>query len=209
MSRKPTRSGLFVQTVSMRDNYTSKPLKSSPMKLIFRLIWLLLTQRRRARINLLDACDTRMRVLPNDLDVLLHVNNGVYLTLADLGRVDLLLRMGLYQQTRDAGWYPVAAATSARFRRSLRLWQRFTITTRVLGWDEQSVYLEQVFHRQGELIASLLIDARFLKRGGGSVPTAEVLALADHHEPSPELPAWVEAWTAGTRTRPTVPSEDR
>ncbi|MEK8228770.1 hypothetical protein NKG05_26400 [Oerskovia sp. M15] len=34
-----------------------------------------------------------------------------------------------------------------KYRRSLQLWDRFDITTRVLGWDERVVYMEQVFTR--------------------------------------------------------------
>lgn len=64
------------------------------MKLFLRLVWLILTQRWRSRCNILEPVDTRLRVYPNDLDVLLHVNNGVYLTYADLGRTDLMLRSG-------------------------------------------------------------------------------------------------------------------
>ena len=33
-----------------------------------------------------------MRVLPNDLDLLWHMNNGRYLSLMDQGRVDLMVR---------------------------------------------------------------------------------------------------------------------
>lgn len=167
------------------------------MKLIFRLAWLMLTRSRRQRIGLFDTCETPLRVLPNDLDLLLHVNNGVYLTLADLGRIDLLLRMGVFRRMQAAGWYPVVAAASVRFRRSLKLWQRFSIRTRVAGWDEQSIYIEQQFYRQDELIASLLIDARCLSRHGGIVTPREVLEMTGHRGPSPELPEWVSIWKAG------------
>jgi len=48
---------------------------------------------------------------------------------------------------RARGWDPVVAAQTIRFRRSLTRWQRYTITTRIVGWSERSVYLEQVFAR--------------------------------------------------------------
>jgi len=115
------------------------------MKLYFRLIWLILTQSRRSRSSLLGPVDTGFRVLPNDLDALFHVNNGVYLTLMDLGRTDLLLRSNAFSKIRKKGWYPVLAAETIRFKHSLKLWQRFIIRTRVVGWDERSIYLEQQF----------------------------------------------------------------
>ncbi len=87
-----------------------------------------------------------MRVWPNDLDIFLHVNNGVYLTMMDLGRTDMMLRSGIFQPIRKKGWYPVVAAETIRFQRSLKLFQKFSITTEVVGWDEKSIYMQQVFH---------------------------------------------------------------
>jgi acyl-CoA thioesterase FadM len=37
----------------------------------------------------------RLRVLPNDIDINLHMNNGRYLTICDLTRVDMFIRTGL------------------------------------------------------------------------------------------------------------------
>ena len=133
-------------------------------------------------------------MLPNDLDVFLHVNNGVYLTLADLGRTDMMLRADVAGEVRRRGWYPVVAAETIRFRRSLGPWQRFTIVTRVLGWGERSIFIEQRFRTGDEEVARLVVDARFLKRGGGRVSLpelSEVFALPDE---SPPLPRWVARW---------------
>lgn len=173
------------------------------MKYVFRLLWLVLTARRRSPCNVLDVCRTPCRVWPNDLDVFMHMNNGAYLTMADLGRTDLILRSGLFAPLRQRGWYPVMAAETIRFRRSLTLWQRYTIATRIVGWDERSFFLEQVFSRPTrdggeELVAHALIDARFLQRGGGSVTTAEVTALGDAGATSPPLPEHVSAWLAAS-----------
>ena len=61
------------------------------MKLYLRLLLLLLTQKFRDRCTLTGPATTTLRVYPNDLDIFGHVNNGVYLTYADLGRTDLML----------------------------------------------------------------------------------------------------------------------
>ena len=71
------------------------------MKLFLRLFWLILTQSRRPRLGIMDTSETPLRVLPNDLDIFMHVNNGVYLTYADLGRTDLMLRSGTVQRMRQ------------------------------------------------------------------------------------------------------------
>ena len=38
-----------------------------------------------------------LRVCPGDLDTSLHMNNGRYWTLMDLGRTDLMLRSGFWR----------------------------------------------------------------------------------------------------------------
>ena len=181
------------------------------MKYYFRLLWLLLTRFRRPPCPVLGPCVSTFRVWPNDLDVFMHMNNGAYLTIADLGRIDLLIRSDTYGPIRARGWYPVIAGESIRFRRSLRLGERYTITSRILGWNERSLYIEQVFERvarkgsgelggeRGGLVARALIDARFLARGGARVGTAEIAEAIGFDPRSPELPRWVLGWRESMR----------
>jgi len=143
--------------------------------------------------------DTYFRVLPNDLDMLLHVNNGVYLTLMDLGRTDLLLRSDTFSAIRKKGWYPVAAAETIRFKRSLTLFQKFCIRTRVVGWDDRSVYLEQQFISKGQMVAKAVVDARFLKKKGGKVTPAELLEFLGIDQSQSNLPDWVATWVQSNR----------
>jgi len=162
----------------------------------FRLLWLAVVLRFRARVPVMGPCRTPFRVLPTDLDVLRHVNNGVYLSLMDLGRVDLMGRAGLAAPIRRRGWYPVVVAETIQFRRSLTLFERFTIVTAVLGWDDKAFLLEQRFERRGETIAVALVRARFLARAGGNVAPAEVLALAGDPPHPPAIPEHAARWNA-------------
>jgi acyl-CoA thioesterase FadM len=135
--------------------------------------------------------------MPSDLDVLRHVNNGKYLSLLDLGRLDLLLRSGLARRLGRAGWYPVVAAEAIQFKASLRLFQAFQVETRVLGWDEKAFLLQQQFVRDGVIVARASIWARLLKRGGGSVSTREVLTAAGYDGPERPMPDWAKNWNNG------------
>ncbi len=164
------------------------------MKLFLRLFWLILTQSRRPRLGVMDTSETPLRVLPNDLDIFMHVNNGVYLTYADLGRTDLMLRSGTFQRMRQRRWYPVAAEATIRFRKSLTLGQRFIIHTRIAGWDDRSIYIEQNFMHGDTLVAQAFIDARFLVRGGGKVSVAELLDYLELDPQSPEMPVAMQRW---------------
>ena len=164
------------------------------MNLFFRLMWRALVGRHRSAVSALGPCRTPFRVLPTDLDLLRHVNNGVYLSLMDVARVDLTERAGFAGKLRARGWYPVVVAETIQFRRSLTLWQRFEIETRVLAWDEKVFLLEHRFLRGDQAVAHALIRARFLARGGGGVAPADILALAGApplHAPPPD---WATRW---------------
>lgn len=164
------------------------------MSLFLRLLLLLLTAPLRPPCEFLGPTRKRFIVWPPDLDVLWHVNNGVYLTMLDVARVDLLLRSGAARRLRRVGYYPVVAAQTIRFRRSLKLLDRFEVETRIIGWDEKAFLIEHQFLRRGEIVAEAVVRWRFLKRKGGTASSAELLELFGKAQPSPPLPAWVEAW---------------
>lgn len=171
------------------------------MNLFFRLLLALLTYRLRPRCDALGPARKRFIVWPPDLDVLFHVNNGVYLSMLDVARVDLMLRSGMARVLRRRGFYPVVAAQTIRFRRSLQLFQVFYVETKVLGWDERAVLLQHHFVRRGEVVAEAVVRARFLKRKGGTVSSAELMEAIGHVGPSPELPAWIAAWNSENAAR--------
>jgi YbgC/YbaW family acyl-CoA thioester hydrolase len=173
------------------------------MNLIIRLIWHLIAARFREPCAMMGPCVTPFRVWPTDLDVLGHVNNGVYFSMMDVGRVDLMVRSGLWRKIRENGIYPVIAAETMRFRRSLHLFERFRIATRVIGWDDKAFLLEQKFLRpsnklraEDEVVAEGIVRARFLKKAGGLVPPEVILGFADWRGPSPDVDAWISAWNA-------------
>lgn len=166
------------------------------MNLLLRLCWLLVVCRFRAAVPPLGPCRTPFRVWPTDLDLLWHVNNGVYFSIMDLARIDLLSRAGMAGRIRAKGWYPVVVAETMQFRRSLNPFQRFEIETRVLGWDDKAIVLEQQFFRGDESVAHALVRARFLSRHGGTVPPSELVAEFGLPPESPAMDGHVAQWNA-------------
>jgi acyl-CoA thioesterase FadM len=172
------------------------------MSLLFRLFWTIFGGRWRTAVPRLGPCETPMRVWPNDLDILRHMNNGRYCTLMDLGRVDLMVRNGVWAHLNRRGWYPVVVAQTIYFRRSLKLAERFVMRTTVLGWDEKHFIMEQAFCRANDPLDQPVavghVKARILQKTGGGVGVAQMLPLiglaADTE--SPELPEWLENWSA-------------
>ncbi len=164
------------------------------MNLIIRLLWITLFSKWRKPVSVLGPCQTPFRCLLTDLDVLRHMNNGMYLSIMDLARVDLMIRAGVYDKLNSNGWYPVVVAETIRFRKSIKAFQAFVVETSVLGWDEKAFILEQKFLREGTCVAEAVVRARFLKKTGGSVSPQEVLQLAEFNSKSPELPEWIDHW---------------
>jgi len=182
------------------------------VRLLLRLLAVVLRARRTARrlgprLDPGDVSRIPMRVLPNDLDLIGHMNNGVYLTVLDLGRMDLMVRSGMWSALQRAGVHPVVASETITFRRSLDPWQRYEVETRYAGADERSgVYIEQRFTVRGEIHAQAMIRARFLRRGGGgggvgggALTTAELVDVLGRPLPERELPEWVARWAEAVR----------
>lgn len=164
------------------------------MNLMLRLLWQWLAGRFRSRVQPLGPCRTPFRVWFTDLDVLRHVNNGVFFSLMDLARVDLMMRAGFAATISARGWYPVVVAETIQFRRSLTLFQHFEIETRVLGWDEKAIVLEQQFFRGSEVCAHALVRARFLAKAGGSVTPQQLMTAIGVDGSSPTLGDYAARW---------------
>lgn len=165
------------------------------MNLLFRLLWVLIAARFRKPLGLFEASLIRLRVWPNDLDFNRHMNNGRYLTVMDLGRLDMMARMGTLGGFHKRHWTPVVAAQTISFKRSLEPFERYWLATRLLCWDERFLYLEQVFTKaNGKPAARALVKAAIRGRGRG-VRTAELFeALGIRKRKSPPIPPGIKAW---------------
>ena len=180
------------------------------MNLIFRTLLHLLRSRRASRLQVLDVGRVRFRVVPTDLDVLGHMNNGVYFSIMDLGRMDLMIRAGAWGPLRERGWYPVMANETISFRKSLQPWQRYDLESRIVGVDAKAVYVEQRFVVNGEIYAQAMTRGRFLKKEGGTVSVAELTEMLGLDVSEMAAPAWVGEWAENVAlptTREDAPSD--
>jgi len=175
-----------------------------------RMFRIRLAARRREPLTFSDVSIVHDRVWPTDIDELRHMNNGVYLSLLDHARLDLMLRSSGWQRFRAAKVYPVVTAQSIAYRRSLELGQRFQIESRVIGYDERAVYIEQRVVANGEVYARAYVQGRFLRDAGGVVPIDEVGRIVDVDVTEHPAPAWLTEWAEHVRlpsTREPAPSE--
>lgn len=165
------------------------------MNLWLRLIWMLLTAWRRRRASILDSTTYRMTVMPNDIDFNGHVNNGRYLTLADVGRMDFVLRTGAGKAALAQRALPIVGDSLAKFRRDLKAFDRFDMQTRILGWDDKWTFMEHRFLRGGRVLGVVVIRGLF--RGPqGPIAPGDFLTFMGQTAASPALPGWVQDWNA-------------
>ncbi|WP_084794096.1 acyl-CoA thioesterase [Actinokineospora bangkokensis] len=165
----------------------------------------MVTGRFARRADLWSPVTTRFRVAPTDLDVLRHMNNGKYLSTLDAARMDLYTRTRLWPVLARRGWYPVVAAQTIEYRRSLLPFERFTVTSRFVGVDTRNAYLEHVFRAGQDECARAFVAARFLSRRGGSITPAELAGAVPAFGAGPTVPPWLERWAGDLRASlPTV-----
>ncbi len=141
------------------------------------------------RVDLLATTCVRLRVWPNDLDFNFHVNNGRYLTLADIGRIHWFMRSGVWGAARRQQAYPVVGDAVAKFRRDLKVFDAFEIHTRLLGWDSRWGFIEHRFVRAGRVIGAVAIRGVFKGRQAVIAPGTLLAGIAPGTV-SPPLPGW-------------------
>jgi acyl-CoA thioesterase FadM len=138
-------------------------------------------------------------VLPSDIDHHLHMNNSKYLREMDFGRQKIYFESGMAEAMRKLRGSTRVAAISIRYRRSLQLWERFTLSTKALHWSD-AFYLEQRFLNKDGFTCAIAMVKMIAKSKDGQVPTEEVAKLMKAEgesekspPPTPELKSWMES----------------
>jgi acyl-CoA thioesterase FadM len=165
------------------------------MSSLLRFLVVLVRALRAPRTDVLAESVLRFRVMPDDLDVNVHMNNGRYLALMDLARLDVMVRAGLYRPGSHRRRWPVLGSAMVRYRRSLQPFQHFSLHTRVLGWDDRWFVFEQRFEADGRVACTSIARAMFRSPAGNVAPAA-ALEEAGFDMTSPPLPGYVRRWAA-------------
>ena len=172
------------------------------MNLIFRLFAICIGYLfNRDRIDPLGVSAINSRVWPLDLDANMHMNNGRYLSIMDLGRLDLMVRIGVVGQVMKNKWMPVLSAATIRYRLPLNPFQKFRLETKIAWWDDKWFYIEQRYLIVGGDKDNAVAAIAFVKgslydrKSRKTVPSQELINLAGSPD-KPEKPDYIESWQA-------------
>jgi len=149
-------------------------------------------------LGILEEDRLRLRVLPNDIDINLHMNNARYLSIMDYGRTHMLARTGLLEHMLRSRWQPLVGAVVITYRRSLALFSVFELKTRMVCWDDRWFYMEQTFTGSKGLAAVGWVKG-ILRDTKGSVEAQRAIDGVAPGLVSPPLPAEMAAWSELTR----------
>jgi len=157
------------------------------MVLLLRLLIVIVRNLLRPRASIDGESVIRTRVWPVDMDLNFHLNDGRYISLTGLGRVDLMMRTGLLRRAVKRGWYPVVGGIVVKYRREIHAMEKFVVRTKIVAWDEKWFYFEHRFEKNGD-VAALAYARGVMRTREGAVPSADVLALVGWSKPSPPVP---------------------
>lgn len=124
------------------------------------------------RDNTLVSC-LRRRVRLSECDINLHMNQASYPKVAELGRMDWVLRSGLFPTLWKSRCKPVVADQRLVYRRELKPRQRYCIETRATGFDGRLLQVDSVLRVEDRVHA--LIYAKLITIGPQGVLGADAV----------------------------------
>lgn len=150
------------------------------MSLIFRMIYLLVTSLFKPRLpHIRPLNELNMIVLPNDLDINMHMNNGRYLTICDLTRVDMFIRTGLAKTMLKQKWMPIITEHTMSYKRALKPFQRYKVRMEVSGWDERCFEMLHSFLVAGRVVAEGTSRGVIYSKSDGIIPPETVMKTVE------------------------------
>ncbi|QIR15182.1 thioesterase family protein [Shewanella aestuarii] len=143
------------------------------MVLRFRFLYLILAHYFKRFIGVMDENTLHFRVFLNDVDVK-RMSSDRYLPIMDLGRINIILQAGLLNIFLKNKWVPVARVATIRYRYPLKIFQKYQLKSKIIYWDDEWVWTEHKFERNGRITAVGITKITFLGPKG-VVPITEVI----------------------------------
>jgi hypothetical protein len=138
------------------------------------------------------------RVWPTEAEISI-VENARYGYLFVLERFRLIFGTQLWRVCLKNRWTAVMGASITKVKRPLKRFQKFTIITKPVCWDEKWFYFEQRIESGGKLVCSAVISVIFLAPDR-KVPPQEVLGTLKIQSQSPQLSEAIKKFIEAEKT---------
>lgn len=116
--------------------------------------------------NAYDAVSLPLRVMPWDCDLNFHINNGRYLSIMDVARVQLYLATGIVPVLMKYKWSPVVTSSHLLYRRSVNIFERYDLTSQFVGRTDKFLIVEHRFKVKGKTAVLSYVALAFRDKQG-------------------------------------------
>ena len=173
-----------------------------------RMVKMVATAKGRGHFAIGDVSRLNFRCLPTDIDPNLHMNNGRYPMIADVGRFDIFIRGGFLRLRKERNWAPMMGGVECAFLREIRLWKRFELQSTMDFWSGQQILGRHRFVLEnGQTACELLTTAGVYDTKARRFVTMDEVADALGVDATPRSPTAEEA--AFMTSRATLRSQSK
>ncbi|KAL2726842.1 protein THEM6-like [Vespula squamosa] len=160
-------------------------------RLIFTFVWSKCMQKKTKLTNettIYGICTTQ------DLDaVMSHMNNARYLREIDFARFHYFVQTEAFSLMRKMGATAVLGGSSTRYRRPIPFLMMYKITTKLIYWDEKSLYFEHKFiNLRNNFIHTIILTKQTTI--GMKIPLTEFLKKLEPEICLPEITQDLKLW---------------
>lgn len=155
-----------------------------------RIIWILIARRFQSEISIEEELTRTFRVRLFDCDGFRVMTAFKYAAYMDFIRWEMIARSKIYSEILPKGLAPTLGSQKIIYRKPIKLWTKFELRLKTLGWDEKWVYHIHKSEQKGEMKAVGITRALIWKKDKPQI-LREILQNAGVKNLEKTPPEWV------------------
>jgi len=141
-----------------------------------------------------EVCISSFRVMPWDCDPNMHMTNSRYFRYMDYARFWRYFNTGVFKKVFiNSRWMPMATAQEITYIKDIAPFEKFSVHTRLAGWDDKYIYMAQDFYGKKGLCAKAMMRGVFAYKKK-PVPIRDVLEMFGNPEIENNFQDRLKAW---------------
>ena len=169
----------------------------------YRILKLYIKSKLITKIDMLDTSSINMRVSLLDIDPFMEMNNGRYLTIMDVGRINHGFRTGFNDDVVKYRLGFAVAASSIKYRHRLPIWKKFKMSSKIIGIDSKWFYWHHEFNSDDKITTAAVVRTGVLFKSK-LIKTNDLEQLIGKEIKKIEVPEWVCAWIEADKLVPNI-----